>query len=177
MVTVHPDGRLETNYITETPSSNPTAPGENPAPQPTDPFETLTWEPYSGVTLTYPTTYVEFFDLSGGTFYPVEPVIDPTITCTFDDQPLVLPTNSRTSLLIPVPSGIAIDTRFPQPISAPPRIHSYLNGIPAVSSQFAGTDVAKCAWTKLVAAAATTTTVGAFPTLVPSVQKVSVSVL
>jgi hypothetical protein len=177
MVTVHPDGRLETNYITETPRQDPTAPGEAPAPQPTDPYETLTWTPYPGLTLTYPTTYVEFINLSGGTFFPVEPVIDPTATCTFDDQPLALPSNSRTSLLIPLPSGVTVDSQSPEAISAPPRIHSYLNGIPAVSSQFDGTDVAKCAWTKIVAELAATTTRDAFPTAVPSVQKVSVSVL
>lgn len=129
------------------------------------------------MTLTYPTTYVEFFDLSGGTFYPISPVVEPTATCTYDDQALLLPENSETGLVVPLPTGVTYDPREPAAISAPAAIHSYLNGIPAVASQFAGTDVASCAWTKIVVGRTSTAAQpGVSATQVP-VAKVSVSVL
>jgi len=177
MVTVHPDGRLETNYLTQTQKLDPTAPPGNNPPKPTDPYASLTWEPYPNITLTYPTTYVDFFDLSGGTFYSVSPVVEPTATCTYDDQPLQLPSNSVTGLIVPLPSTITFDSRDFTAISAPAAIHSYLNGIPAVSSQFGGTNVASCAWTKIVAVKSSpAATPGVSATQVP-VAKVSVSVL
>jgi hypothetical protein len=177
MVTVHPDGRRETNLVTETPAQ--TGAFTSAPPEPTDPFASLTWKPYANVTLTYPTTYVQFYGLRGGTFYPVSPESEPTATCTYDDQELQLPTNSITGLVVPLPAGVTVDSKSPTAISAPRAIHDYLNGIPAVASQFAGTDVASCAWTKIVAA--TPPAEFSTPTLTATTQatvnKVSVSVL
>jgi hypothetical protein len=172
MVTIHPDGSKETNYVTETPKADPTAP-HNSSPAPTDPFAAYTWVPVDNITLTYPTTYVQFFDLSGGTFFAVPDV--PVPKCTFDDEPLDLPTPSATGLFVPLPSGVTVDLQHPTAISAPAAIHSYLNGIPAVSSQFDGTDVAKCQWTKVPKSQTSPHEI--VSTEIATVQKVSVSVL
>lgn len=175
MVTVHADGSSETNLVTETPAATESFTSAPPAP--TDPFASLTWEPYENVTLTYPTTYVEFYDLSGGTLYPVASEFEPTATCTYDNEELQLPTNSITGLLVPLPASVTVDIRSPTAISAPSAIHSYLNGIPAVSSQFAGTNLASCAWSKIVASRTAALTTGDLSATQAPVSKVSVSVL
>jgi hypothetical protein len=115
---------------------------------------------------------VQFFDLSGGTFFSVPDA--PVPTCTYDDEPLQLPTDSASGLIIPITQKV--DLEHPTAISAPPAIHSYLNAIPAVSSQFDGTDVAKCQWTKIPTTQTEAVETGT-ETSIQAVNKVSVSVL
>jgi hypothetical protein len=178
LVTIYANGSSETNYKTVTATANVT--GIYKPPTPTDPYAHLTWE-YEGATLTYPTTYVQFYGLRGGLFTPV--ITAAATSCTVDDQFLQLPaTYDPMSLIVEVPATASLDLAHPTAISAPAQIHSFLNGIPAVSSQFSGTNVRDCSWTKIpksketAHATATGTTIEESSPVV-TVQKVTVSVL
>ncbi|KIW05593.1 uncharacterized protein PV09_03465 [Verruconis gallopava] len=170
MVTLHPDGSRETNYMTQTQQADASAPSSGITQPAADPFASLTWI-VQGMTLTYPTTYVEFLQLQGGTSYLTQ--VDLQQTCTNDLSALDLPTDSITGLLVPIPPGTTVNSENPTAISAPPAIITYLNQIPAVSDQFGGTDVADCSWSKTVAVASSPEETSPLAT----VQKVSVSIL
>jgi hypothetical protein len=177
LVTVHTDGSSETNYKTVTATANVT--GIYKPPTPTDPYAHLTWE-VDGATLTYPTTYVQFYGLRGGLFTPV--ITAAATSCAVDEKALELPaTYDPMSLIVEVPATAKLDLANPTAISAPAQIHSFLNGIPAVSSQFSGTNVRDCQWTKIPKSketaqfSATGTQIGEPP--VATNQKVTVSVL
>jgi hypothetical protein len=177
LVTVHTDGSRETNYKTVTATANVT--GIYTPPSPTDPFAHLTWH-YEGATLTYPTTYVQFYGLEGGLFTPV--VTAAATSCAADVEVLDLPvTYDPMSLIVEVPAASSLDLAHPTGISAPAQIHSFLNGIPAVSSQFSGTNVRDCQWTKIpkskTTAQFTITKTGETTAPVATNQKVTVSVL
>lgn len=145
LVTVYADGSSETNYKTVTAKANVT--GIYKPPTPTDPYAHLTWE-YEGVTLTYPTTYVQFFGLRGGLFTPF--ITAAATSCAINDEELQIGTFDPAGLIVEIPATVKVDLTHPNAISAPPAIHSFLNAIPAVSSQFSGTNVKDCAWTKIV---------------------------
>ncbi|KAE9979420.1 hypothetical protein BLS_009841 [Venturia inaequalis] len=175
----------ETNYKTVTAKANVT--GIYTPPTPTDPYAHLTWE-HDGVTLTYPTTYVQFFGLRGGLFTPV--VTAAVTSCAVKDEVLQLGTSDPTGLIVEVPARAKIDLAHPTAVAAPPAVHSFLNAIPAISSQFSGTNVKDCAWNKIPAIRTTVTDqftealvpvalvpVGASSSAVATNQKVTVSVL
>lgn len=177
LVTVYADGSNETNYKTVTVKANVT--GTYKVPIPTDPYAHITWE-YEGVTLTYPTTYVQFWGLRGGLFTPA--ITSAATSCAVHDEELAIGTFDPKGLIVGYPATGILDPSHPTAISAPAQIHSFLNAIPAVSSQFSGTNVKDCAWTKIPE---TKTTLGF--TLAPGEesttrtvatnQKVTVSVL
>lgn len=144
LVTVYPDGSNVTNYKTVTAQANTT--GIYKPPTPTDPYAHLTWV-HVGVTLTYPTTYVQFLGLRGGLFTPV--ITATATSCAVKNENLHIGTFDRASLIVEVPATVQLDPAHPTTIPVPPAVHSFLNAIPAVSSQFSGTKVEDCAWTKI----------------------------
>lgn len=179
LVTVYADGSSETNYKTVTAKANVT--GTYNPPTPTDPYAHLTWE-YDGATLTYPTTYVQFFGLRGGLFTPV--ITAAATSCAVNDEVFLIGTFDPAGLIVEVPATAKIDLAHPTAIAVPPAIHSFLNNIPAVSSQFSGTPVEDCAWTK-IPTSKTGLSITASPspeaplvsTPAATIQKVTVSIL
>ncbi|TID21985.1 Carboxypeptidase S [Venturia nashicola] len=176
LVTVYADGSSETNYKTVTAKANVT--GIYQPPTPTDPYAHLTWE-HDGVILTYPTTYVQFFGLRGGLLTPV--ITTAATSCAVKDELLQVGTLDPAGLIVEVLATAKVDPAHPTAISAPPAILSFLNGIPAVSSQFSGTDVKDCSWTKIlttrITAGFTNAPNTALSSAVATNQKVTVSIL
>jgi hypothetical protein len=175
-VTILADGSRETNYETVTQSSDVT--GTFLGTGSIDPFATLTWE-VDGVKLTYPTTYVSMFGFSGGLFTATTNTSG--AFCSPNVENLNLPANSATGVIAPVPDTVSINLQSPTAISAPAPIIQYLNGIPAVQTQFSSTNLASCSWTKIVGPTTqphlTATVVPTTPISGPPVQKVSVTIL
>ncbi|KAE9989987.1 hypothetical protein EG327_001999 [Venturia inaequalis] len=137
-ITPHEDGSQETNWRTETQGSN--GPGSINGPLGTQEPK-LTWEPYSGVTLTYPTTYANFPSPYGGLDFLSNGA------CVTATAPLNLPTNSEQGLIYPVTIS-NWDTKLPWNVTQ--QLLDYLDGIPAVSQQFHGTKVGSCEWATYV---------------------------
>ncbi|TID17829.1 putative dipeptidyl peptidase 4 [Venturia nashicola] len=137
-ITSYDDGSQETNWRTETRGSN--GPDSVNGPLGTQEPK-LTWEPYSGVTLTYPTTYVNFPSPYGGLD------ILSNGACVTATTPLTLPTNSEQGLIYPVTKP-DWDTRLPWNVTQ--QMLDYLDSIPAISQQFHGTKVESCEWATYV---------------------------
>jgi hypothetical protein len=111
------------------------------------------------------------FSFSGGTFTPTTDSLSQP-TCAAKVKPLQLPDNSASGVIAVVTQSIDFKTF----ISAPAPIIKYLNGIPAVQTQFGGTDVAKCSWTKLVETRSAADTQAPTGTVIP-VTKVTATAL
>jgi hypothetical protein len=117
---------------------------------------------------TYPTTYVEFDFISGGLSSSAT-----GSTCAFTVTDLLLPTASASQLVFPVTASMGSERVIPFPKG----FLDYLNGIPAVSSQFHGKDVGKCSLSSArIEFVSLSTSVGTGTKIAPT-MKISVAAL
>ncbi|OCK78366.1 hypothetical protein K432DRAFT_406534, partial [Lepidopterella palustris CBS 459.81] len=114
-ITEYPDGTNRT-------STGPTITVPPPAPAKTS---DITWD-FSGVTLTYPTTYVAYFDFNHLTAVPV------ASGCLTATEELVLPSPTDFAPLV-FPSASVTQSGLP-----PSALITYLNSLPTVTSQLGG---------------------------------------
>jgi hypothetical protein len=129
MVTPLSGGLLETNYVTETSIFGPTPPP-------------VTWEIYSSVTLTFPTTYVGIFGLSGGSSLSTSITPLALAQCAYASSALGLPSDSITGLVAAVPTDISVVPGATNAVSIPQPINTFVGNY--AQQQLGVPDAASC---------------------------------